>query len=60
MVVVVVGTLKGYDQLLNIVLDEAVENLRGAYIGESLGSPSSPPLPSPVLGILVCSRLYQS
>lgn len=24
------GTLKGYDQLLNLVLDEAVEYLRGA------------------------------
>lgn len=26
----VVGVLKGYDQLLNLVLDEAVEYLRGA------------------------------
>ena len=26
----VMGTLKGYDQLLNLVLDEAVEFLRGA------------------------------
>lgn len=26
---VVTGQLKGYDQLLNIVLDEARENLRG-------------------------------
>lgn len=26
----VVGTLKGYDQLLNLVLDEAVEHLRDA------------------------------
>lgn len=25
----VTGTLKGYDQLLNLVLDEAVEFLRG-------------------------------
>ncbi|MCH95099.1 U6 snRNA-associated Sm-like protein LSm7, partial [Trifolium medium] len=25
------GTLKGYDQLLNLVLDEAVEFLRGKY-----------------------------
>jgi len=25
----VVGVLKGYDQLLNIVLDEAIENMRG-------------------------------
>ena len=25
----VTGTLKGYDQLLNLVLDEAIENLRG-------------------------------
>ena len=27
--VTVTGTLKGYDQLLNLVLDEAVEFLRG-------------------------------
>lgn len=26
---IVSGTLKGYDQLLNLVLDEAVEFLRG-------------------------------
>ncbi len=26
----VVGILKGYDQLLNLVLDEAIEYLRGA------------------------------
>lgn len=26
---IVTGTLKGYDQLLNLVLDEAVEFLRG-------------------------------
>jgi len=25
----VTGTLKGYDQLLNLVLDEAIEYLRG-------------------------------
>ena len=29
--VAVTGTLKGYDQLLNLVLDEAVEFLRGSY-----------------------------
>ena len=29
--IVVTGTLKGYDQLLNLVLDEAVEFLRGKY-----------------------------
>lgn len=28
----VVGTLKGYDQLLNLVLDEAIEYLRGNKI----------------------------
>ncbi|MBA0553260.1 hypothetical protein Golob_012456, partial [Gossypium lobatum] len=28
----VTGTLKGYDQLLNLVLDEAVEFLRGNYL----------------------------
>jgi hypothetical protein len=27
----VTGTLKGYDQLLNLVLDEATEFLRGSY-----------------------------
>lgn len=27
----VTGTLKGYDQLLNLVLDEAVEFLRGNH-----------------------------
>lgn len=27
--ITVTGTLKGYDQLLNLVLDEAVEFLRG-------------------------------
>lgn len=26
---IVTGTLKGYDQLLNLVLDEAIEYLRG-------------------------------
>eukprot|EP00983_Pelagomonas_calceolata_P077207 1153767-Pelagomonas_calceolata.AAC.4 len=26
------GTLKGYDQLLNLVLDEAVEYIRGARL----------------------------
>lgn len=30
-VVTVTGTLKGYDQLLNLVLDEAVEFLRGNH-----------------------------
>lgn len=29
--IAVTGTLKGYDQLLNLVLDEAVEFLRGKY-----------------------------
>ncbi len=28
----VVGVLKGYDQLLNIVLDEASEYLRGPFL----------------------------
>lgn len=27
----VTGTLKGYDQLLNLVLDEAVEFVRGIF-----------------------------
>lgn len=29
---IVTGTLKGYDQLLNLVLDEAIEFLRGMSI----------------------------
>lgn len=29
--VAVTGVLKGYDQLLNLVLDETLEYLRGAY-----------------------------
>lgn len=28
-IIPVVGVLKGYDQLMNLVLDEAVEHLRG-------------------------------
>ncbi|MBA0854258.1 hypothetical protein Goshw_028199, partial [Gossypium schwendimanii] len=32
----VTGTLKGYDQLLNLVLDEAVEFLRGNYLLHNL------------------------
>jgi hypothetical protein len=28
---VVVGTLKGFDQLMNLVLDEVVESLRGMF-----------------------------
>lgn len=32
----VTGTLKGYDQLLNLVLDEAVEFLRGNILGHVL------------------------
>ncbi|XP_048139149.1 sm-like protein LSM7 isoform X2 [Rhodamnia argentea] len=31
----VTGTLKGYDQLLNLVLDEAVEFLRGLPLWKS-------------------------
>lgn len=27
----VVGTLKGYDQLMNLVLDDVKENLRGTH-----------------------------
>lgn len=27
----VVGTLKGYDQLMNLVLDDVKENLRGIF-----------------------------
>ncbi len=38
------GTLKGYDQLLNLVLDEAVENLRGMiYFALSLPYICPPP-----------------
>ncbi|KNA10235.1 hypothetical protein SOVF_146340 [Spinacia oleracea] len=32
----VTGTLKGYDQLLNLVLDEAVEYLRGMNYSANL------------------------
>ena len=35
----VVGTLKGYDQLLNLVLDEASEFLRGQYLLDELSRP---------------------
>jgi hypothetical protein len=34
--VAVTGTLKGYDQLLNLVLDEATENIRGQIFTHSL------------------------
>jgi hypothetical protein len=33
------GILKGYDQLLNVVLDDAVEYLRGAGPGAACGAP---------------------
>jgi small nuclear ribonucleoprotein (snRNP)-like protein len=36
-VVLVVGTLKGYDQLVNIVLDDTVEYLRGNDVNVSNG-----------------------
>jgi U6 snRNA-associated Sm-like protein LSm7 len=39
--VAVQGTLKGYDQLLNLVLDEAVEYLRGD--AAPLPTPRPPP-----------------
>jgi len=42
----VVGVLKGYDQLLNLVLDEAVEYLRGAPQSCNLSPLSPPHLPS--------------
>lgn len=32
----VVGTLKGYDQLINLVLDDTVEYLRGKLLFRSL------------------------
>ena len=39
----VTGILKGFDQLLNLVLDECLEFLRdpeaGAYVHSSLGPP---------------------
>ena len=33
----VIGTLKGYDQLMNLVLDDVKETLRGIYSCESRG-----------------------
>lgn len=36
----VTGSLKGYDQLLNLVLDEAQETLRGAHTRARLSAPS--------------------
>ena len=47
-----VGVLKGYDQLLNLVLDEALEFLRGEWKrggqGDRRGEPSAPsPPPTP-------------
>ena len=34
------GVLKGYDQLLNLVLDEAVEYLRGRIAAAQVGHPA--------------------
>jgi len=39
----VVGTLKGYDQLLNLVLDEATEYLRGALTEDTISCHLFPP-----------------
>lgn len=32
----VIGTLKGYDQLMNLVLDDVKETLRGIFLAETL------------------------
>lgn len=37
---VVTGQLKGYDQLLNIVLDEVKEYLRGMFVRRRLATPT--------------------
>ncbi|KAF3675575.1 Sm-like protein LSM7 [Capsicum annuum] len=50
----VVGTLKGYDQLLNLVLDEAVEHLRGVE-ADLAGFTDCPPF----LQIRYFSRMEQ-
>ncbi|KAG5553300.1 hypothetical protein RHGRI_011235 [Rhododendron griersonianum] len=51
--VTVTGTLKGYDQLLNLVLDEAIEFLRGLSLEAAAGRDTKPTLtysvPSPSL-----------
>lgn len=49
----VTGTLKGYDQLLNLVLDEAVEFLRGNYLLRTVNM-----LIAVVLLILLTFELY--
>ena len=40
-IVTVVGTLKGYDQLMNLVLDDVKELLRGTFCPTLHPSPSS-------------------
>lgn len=35
----VVGTLKGYDQLMNLVLDDVKETMRGEHISSLLLTP---------------------
>jgi U6 snRNA-associated Sm-like protein LSm7 len=49
-----VGVLKGFDQLVNIVLDETVEILQAATSGAAAaaGSPSAPATRN--LGLIVC------
>jgi U6 snRNA-associated Sm-like protein LSm7 len=44
----VTGTLKGYDQLLNLVLDEAIEHLRDAEDALKISDETR------ALGLLVC------
>ncbi|XP_048232147.1 sm-like protein LSM7 isoform X1 [Ricinus communis] len=54
----VTGTLKGYDQLLNLVLDEAVEYLRVNFIASNLMADPDDPLKTTDqtrrLGLIVC------
>ncbi|GER45193.1 small nuclear ribonucleoprotein family protein [Striga asiatica] len=55
----VTGTLKGYDQLLNLVLDEAVEFLRGKFkrLIVALRNPEDPLKTTDQtrrLGLIVC------
>ncbi len=42
---IVQGTLKGHDQLMNLVLDDVQEMLRGISVPASISSPSSTLLP---------------
>ena len=61
----VTGTLKGYDQLMNLVLDDVKELMRGMSAMVHDASLASPPAPSPSIlcPLYLCpigfSRLYE-